>query len=108
MQRRPISFERIARFPGVVFLDPDQPSYFSNAIDALMKRWPSWPPYGGAHDEVIPHVTVTLGLSESELDDIESHLQPSLPLDVVAEEAWLISFDGSSWSRDMVVPFAEA
>lgn len=106
MNRRSISFERVSRFPGVLFLDPDQPSYFSNVTDLLFERWPSWPPYGGIHDEVIPHATVAMGLDESELDEIEQSLRPRLPIKVVAEEAWLITFDGKEWSTDMVVPLA--
>jgi hypothetical protein len=106
MERRSVAFERISRFPGVLFLDPNQQSYFSSVTDALVKRWPSWPPYGGAHDELIPHATVSLGRDETELDEIEQSLSPRLPVTVLAHEAWLITFDGDAWSTDMVVPLA--
>jgi 2'-5' RNA ligase len=105
-RRQPISFERTSRFPGVLFLVPDRPSRFLHLIDALVERWPSWPPYGGAHAEVIPHATVTLGQEESALDEIEQALQARLPLEVAATEACLITFDGTEWTRDLVVPFA--
>jgi hypothetical protein len=52
-------FEHVARFDdGTVYLAPDTPEAFRGLTDAAATRWPGFPPYGGAFDEVIPHLTV--------------------------------------------------
>jgi hypothetical protein len=57
----PFDFDlgRVGRFPqGVLYLAPDQPGPFVELIEAFSREWPQYPPYGGAYDTVIPHLTV--------------------------------------------------
>ena len=51
--------------PNVLYLAPDPPAPFAAMSEALFARFPEHPPYGGVHDEVIPHLTV------AEHDDLD-------------------------------------
>jgi 2'-5' RNA ligase len=46
----------------VTYLAPEPAAPFSALTDAVVGRWPAYPPYEGVHDEVIPHLTVGLGV----------------------------------------------
>jgi 2'-5' RNA ligase len=60
-----VTFGEIRRFEpgegapnGVVWLAPEPAEPFLSLIDRLWQAFPDYPPYGGAFDEVIPHVTI--------------------------------------------------
>jgi 2'-5' RNA ligase len=46
---------------GTVWLEPAPRQPFAALTEAVWRRWPRWPPYGGLHDQVIPHLTVSEG-----------------------------------------------
>ena len=58
-----ITFElpRVARFPEVAWLAPEPTEPFKALTDLITARFPDYPPYEGAHDVVIPHLTVAEG-----------------------------------------------
>jgi 2'-5' RNA ligase len=86
----------VGRFPGAVYLKPEPGEPFVRLTEAIVARWPHRPAYGGAFDEVVPHVTLTDGQEPPGLlDELARHL----PIEVVAAEAWLMAPDRSgSWS----------
>lgn len=43
---------------GVVWLDPEPAAPFVELTGALARAFPDYPPYGGLHDAVIPHLTL--------------------------------------------------
>jgi len=43
---------------GVVWLHPEPSARFIALIDALTAAFPQYPPYGGQHTTVIPHVSI--------------------------------------------------
>lgn len=52
--------DRVERFEaGTVWLHPEPSAPFEALTAAVWKRWPDHPPYGGIHDTVIPHLTVS-------------------------------------------------
>lgn len=51
-------FSRVGHFPAVVYLAPEDPAPFVRMTNAVVERWPECPPYEGAYDDVIPHVTL--------------------------------------------------
>jgi len=103
---RPIRFERSARFPGVLYLAPEQDGFFRGLTEQLVAAWPDYPPYGGAFDDVVPHLTVAFERPEPELDEIQRELDAHLPIEVFAEEACLMRFDGTSWECEARAPLA--
>ena len=51
--------DRVGRFPqGVLYLAPEPAKPFVDLIEALARRWPEHPPYGGEYADIVPHVTV--------------------------------------------------
>jgi hypothetical protein len=51
---------RVERFDeGGVWLAPRPSLPFADLTAAVWQRWPDYPPYEGAYDEVIPHLTVS-------------------------------------------------
>jgi 2'-5' RNA ligase len=74
--------------PGVVYLASEPAAPFSRLTRAIWAAWPDHPPYEGAHEEVIPHLTIadhTTGAAE-----IEALAAAELPIPRRAEEAWLL------------------
>lgn len=65
----------------VTYLAPDPPEPFSALIAAAAARWPDYPPYEGTIAEVIPHLTIGLGVLE---------VEPALPIACVAREVLLL------------------
>ena len=57
----------IGRFMGqrqlssTLFLSPDPPEPFVALTTALVRAFPTFRPYGGSHEEVVPHLTVAHG-----------------------------------------------
>ena len=54
-----VRFARVERFPTVVYLAPEPSAPFTRLTEAVVDRFPDFPPYGGAFEEVIPHLTIT-------------------------------------------------
>lgn len=74
--------DRVERFDGgAVWLHPNPSLRFADLTAAVWQRWPDHPPYEGAHDEVIPHLTV----SETPID-----VNLRLPIASRAREVTLI------------------
>jgi hypothetical protein len=90
--------DRVERFPdGVTWLRPAPSLPFVDLTGAVFQRWPERPPYEGAHDEVIPHLTI----SDTAID-----VQFQLPIAARAREVTLIEEDEPSgrWTARLHLP----
>lgn len=96
----------VGTFPGVLYLAPEPSRPFRDLTHALWSRWPQFPPYAGAYDDVIPHLTVATGRQPP--DAIE-RLQALLPVDAHAAEVWLLTQEpGSRWALRRRFPLGTA
>jgi 2'-5' RNA ligase len=86
----PFTLTSVVRWPNVVHLAPEPAEPFRALIGALAEAYPDYPPYGGAHAEVIPHVTIAQDVPEDYYAAAEHALPAMLPIRDVAREAWLI------------------
>jgi 2'-5' RNA ligase len=84
-----VTFRELRRFPELAYLAPEPPQPFSRLTEAIVERWPDYPPYEGIHDTVIPHLTVAYG-DKALLDEAEADIAPKLPVDAVVTEAVLL------------------
>jgi 2'-5' RNA ligase len=94
-----ISFElaRVARFPDVAWLAPEPPEPFNALTDLIAARFTEYPAYEGAHDVVIPHLTVAEGGPELQ-DQVEAALTEHLPVAARADDvAFLFEGDDGLW-----------
>jgi 2'-5' RNA ligase len=86
----------VGTFPNVLYLAPKPAAPFRDLTNALWSRWPQFPPYGGAFDDVVPHLTVVEGRWPR---DAVERLRRLLPLEARADEVWLLTQQpGSRWS----------
>jgi hypothetical protein len=89
-------FERAERFDDTtVFLAPEPASGFTVLTDAVARRWPEHPPYGGAYAEVIPHLTIGDKLADGVADGLHAAVADRLashgPVVGHASEVWLMT-----------------
>lgn len=82
----------VGRFPNVVYLAPEPARPFIALTEKLAERWPEHPPYGGAFEEFVPHLTVAYG------ETVPPRLEEGLPVRARAEEVWLMVRAGKRWS----------
>jgi 2'-5' RNA ligase len=83
------SLDRLDCFPGLVYLHPTPGDAFVALTNDLAERFGT-PPYGGLHDEVVPHLTVALDDGDNVNATVEECLEPHLPLAARAEEVQLL------------------
>jgi 2'-5' RNA ligase len=91
----------MGRFPGVLYLASEPADRFRALTEACAAHWPQYPPYGGAHEEIVPHLTLFEGPEPPDLADRAAAL---LPIRAQATEVWLMTQrGGGSWRRRAVV-----
>lgn len=88
------SFNRCRWFGDqVLWLAPDPDQDFRNLTAAVVHEFPAHPPYEGAFDDLVPHLTVgqTGRATASQLRAAEAEIRPQLPITCRVEHALLIA-----------------
>ncbi len=105
----PFSFTltRTGRFPGVLYAAPEPPEPFVALTMACVERWPEHPPFRGAFEDVVPHLTVSTGAEDG---DRERFVAARLPLVARASRVWLMAprTSGGAWRRLASIELAGA
>ena len=93
---------RIDRFPNALYLAPEPAEPFIALTERLVHEFPTYLPYGGQHDSVVPHLTVAQA-NETEQSLAEAHLFNALPAHVGIEarcnDVELIENSSGRWQR---------
>jgi 2'-5' RNA ligase len=84
-----VTFTRTGRFPNALYLEPDPSEPIRQLTLAIAGRWPEAQPYGGAFDDVIPHLTVAREVGEKVFAEADAEVSPALPIGAALSEAWL-------------------
>ena len=101
-----VTFPRAARFPDVLYLEPQPSEPFSALTEAIAAEWPEHPPYEGVHETVIPHLTVAEGEGDL-LERIRAEVEPQLPLQTRVSEAQLyVEDEAGRWHERTRLPLA--
>jgi 2'-5' RNA ligase len=90
---------RIAAWPDVVYAVPEPDQQLRACMRKLFALFPQWPPYGGIHEDVIPHATLAEEVDAAAVrDEIERRVAPHLPhrcqardvslLEEIAPDSW--------------------
>lgn len=96
----------VGTFPGVLYLAPEPAQPFRDLTNALWSAWPQFPPYGGAFDDVVPHLTVVEGRWPP---DAVERLRRLLPLEARADEVWLLrQRPGAGWALHRRFPLGRS
>jgi len=97
------TFSRFARFPDVLYLAPDPDTGFKQLIELVAARFPESPPYEGAYNEIIPHLTIAQTEDEEILEATERKLtrlsREYLPLSIRATHVWLMDNRAGRWQQ---------
>ena len=74
----------------VTWLAPDAPTPFRHLTRLVTVRFPEWPPYGGEHDGMTPHLTIGHDHPRPALESAASAIRPLLPItaEVHRAELW--------------------
>ena len=91
-----LTFDRVGRFTGGVWLELAEPEPVSALIAALVRAFPDWPPFDGAFEEVIPHLTVAQG-PPGLCDRMEQEVPRRLPLRARAEAVTMFARSEDGW-----------
>jgi 2'-5' RNA ligase len=107
--REPIEFSltRIATWPDVVYAVPEPDAALRECMQALYQVFPSWPPYGGEHAEVVPHATLGEDVDAAQVvAEIERRLAAALPRRYKPDAATLLEeFAPDEWRPRKRFPF---
>jgi 2'-5' RNA ligase len=93
-----VSFRELRRWPELAYLAPEPPDPFARMTEAIVERWPDYPPYEGVHDEVIPHLTVAYG-DDALLAEVEADVEPHLPVETRVRGAVVLEELEPDWGR---------
>lgn len=104
------NFNKFDQFPGVIYLAPEPEAPFKELIEKVAAHFPESPPYSGAFDNVVPHLTVAHAEDEGLMASIENQLaeqaQQYLPMTLKVEQVWLMDNRSGRWQEQMVFPLA--
>ena len=100
-----VELRQARRFPGMLYLAPEPADGFRRLTEAVVQEWPKAPPYGGAYDDNIPHLTVAHDLGDEQLDEIDQVVTGALPIRTRLTSASLYVFDSARWRVHDVLPF---
>lgn len=102
-------FSRTARWPELLYLEPDPAEPFVALTRALAAEWPEHPPYEGVHDTVIPHLTVAESEDQALLDRIAVQVEPQLPITLYVREVCLfVEDDNGRWREHTRLPLGQS
>jgi 2'-5' RNA ligase len=100
------SLIEVRQFLATAYLHPDKSETFVRITKTFAQRWPDCKPYGGTHNDIVPHLTVADRVDSHTLSVVEVVLRRQLPVDCVAAETWLLTSDDAGvWPRRRVFPF---
>ena len=94
----PFDFEldRFEQFDdGLAWLRAEPAETFVALTNAVWNRFPDYPPYEGAHDVLVPHLTISKAPVDLELE---------LPIRAAAREVTMIQEANGCWSVRRVFP----
>jgi hypothetical protein len=66
-----------------------------------------FPPYGGQHSTVIPHVTIATRLADADLDRIEAAVEPWLPIECSVDACEVWEHADGGWRLMHAVPLRQ-
>ena len=91
----PFTLERVADLADAVVLVPEPAEPFGALTRLLWDEWPECPPFGGAFDDIAPHLVVAVDPPPADRAAIDAALAPHLPLAARATEVLLVEETGS-------------
>lgn len=91
---------------SVMYLRPEPDAPFRQMTQLVVERWPQWPPYGGAHGDPTPHLTIADNGDDDAMRRAAATIGEKLPLDIVVSEVHLYAgtSEPGSWHHLHTLP----
>ncbi len=105
------SLGKVGRFPETAYLAPEPSAPFIEMTLALAKMFPGFPPYGGEHADVVPHLSVAHGNAsdaEEAAAELRTRLLASGTVHARCTEVTLIENASGRWQDMHAFPLPEA
>ncbi|HEX3063991.1 MAG TPA: 2'-5' RNA ligase family protein [Dongiaceae bacterium] len=94
----------------LLYLAPAPAEIFRQITLAIWARFPDFPPYGGRHPDIVPHLSVAQLESEAVLqpatNEFEAECRQRLPIRTRAAEAALMDDTNGRWEVRELLPFS--
>jgi 2'-5' RNA ligase len=101
----------LRRFPGVLYLAPEPAEAFRVLTQRVSQAFPDFPPYGGRHPHIIPHLTIAQLQDQARLDAVAAHFHATcsglLPLRLRAEAVALLVSRAGAWQVAAEFPLGQ-
>ena len=105
-----VTFATFARFDGQppgLYLEPEPAGPFFAMIAALAEEFPAFPPFGGVHETVIPHLTLGYTEDAKTLRAVEADVGRHLPVRARVDEVAVMEHGADGWRpREHIALFA--
>ncbi len=93
---------KVARFPNTAYLAPESPEPFVALTEALVRRFPGFPPFAGEFPTIVPHLTVAHGSApEAEIaaKELGLTMQRHGPIRSICNEVVLLENSSGRWNE---------
>lgn len=97
------ALRRVARFPATTYLAPEPAQPFVALTEALLRAFPAYPPFGGKHAGIVPHLTVASGdteMAQGAAAELEQAMQRHGPIPARCHQLSLLENSSGRW-REM-------
>jgi 2'-5' RNA ligase len=92
----------------VLWLAPDPAMRFIAMTEALVNAFTDYRPYGGAFDDIVPHLTVAVSRDRGLIDQIDGEVGRSLPIAARADAATIVERRNGRWKPHTMIPLGAA
>ena len=95
-----VCFTEACRWPQEAYLVPQPNAPFIALVSGIAAAFPEYPPYGGRHADIIPHLTVAQGsaaAAERGAKEIAAALARDGPIRSVCRAATLLENSAGPW-----------
>jgi 2'-5' RNA ligase len=95
-----VTFRRLSWFDrSLLWLAPEPAEPFAELTAAVQRAFPDYDPYGGAHPDLVPHLTVGQDQPENLLESAQHAIELSLPVSAKVSAAVLMqgALEPDSW-----------
>jgi 2'-5' RNA ligase superfamily len=83
--------------PPVLYLEPDPARPLRDMIAAVAREFPGFPPFGGIHETVVPHLTIAQTDDAAAMRAAEDDVSRRLPIRTHVAEAAIMRHGEEGW-----------
>ena len=101
------SLRQVRRFPATAYLAPEPAEHFIALTEALVRRFPAFPPFRGEHESIVPHLTVANGNASeaaAAAAELEVVIQSKGPISSFCSSVSLLENSSGLWREMHVFP----